>query len=154
MILGNLTIKSLFKIVSVFMLSLVCCYSANSFWTRHKKPLEQEFRNLLEEYSVAKKNYDNMEEHSRSWRASLDRLKQVKKPALDNNPELEAKYSNWRKINRLLVAKHTPQNKYEVKLRKVNELLKGMIETLNEVKDMEVKYQGLIPEKENMLMAL
>ena len=144
-----------FKVVSVCVLFLIFCSSANA-WTRHKKPLEQEFNELLKKYPIAKKDYEKMNEHSQSWWASLRRFRKTKRveEALDNNPELKRQYDNWRQINNLFVRMGNPQRRYEGALRRANEAIKDMINALNEVRDMEIQRQGFLSEKEALLESL
>ena len=143
-----------FKILSVFLLSLVLCSSAGA-WTRHKKPLEQEFNKLLKEHSFWKNNYEKQKEGTKTWKSSLEKLRKEKEEALNNNPEFKAKYSNWKKINNLLIGmRRGPQQQYESALREVNKSIKKMIKILSELNNMEVRYQHLLNDKKTMLKSL
>ena len=146
--------NDLCKIMSVFLLSLVLCPSASASWTRYKKPLEKEFKTVAEEYFFWKRNYDKQEQKSKDSTSYLRRLREEKKEALNNNPNLKAKYDNWREINNLFIRKHTFQQQYESALKKAIKSVREMKEALNKVNNMEVRYMGLLHGKKDILQSL
>ena len=145
-----------FKIVSVCVLFLIFCSSTNAFWTRHKKPLEQEFNELLKQYPVTKKNYEDISRSTKNYAASLRKLRRTQtiEEKLDNNPEIENRYDHWGQINNLFVRMNRPQNKYEGALKRANEAIRDMINALNEVSEMESQYYHLLKEKHDILKSL
>ena len=146
----------MFKFMSIFLLSFILCSPTNAFWTRHKEPLEKEFNQLLTQYSIAKKNYEKMQEHSRSWSASLRRAQNTPRvqEAFRNNPELQDKFNKGREINNIFVKMHDHQQKYEYSLKDANKELKDMIEALNKVKELEIQRQGFLQAKDRILESL